>query len=225
MRRFVLIIGAAVGIVQTLATADEPAPKSVNGLPLLFHDSFESPGTDQWEFTDTAAWKIDRVDGNGILSQFKRRSDYEPPVRSPFNRAILKELKPGNMVLDVKVQSTIPDYNHRDMCLFFGYQDESHFYYVHLGKRADDHANQIFIVNGKPRVKISTSTTAGTNWTDDWHHARVVRNTASGKIEVFFDDMTKPVMTAVDKTFGAGRVGVGSFDDTGNFDDVRVYAE
>jgi hypothetical protein len=30
-------------------------------------------------------------------------------------------------------------------------------------------------------------------------------------------------MTAVDKTFVSGQVGVGSFDDTGRFDDLRVY--
>ncbi len=30
-------------------------------------------------------------------------------------------------------------------------------------------------------------------------------------------------MTAVDKTFTWGRVGIGSFDDTGNFDNILVY--
>jgi hypothetical protein len=32
-------------------------------------------------------------------------------------------------------------------------------------------------------------------------------------------------MTAIDKTFTKGQVGVGSFDDTGNFDQVLVYGE
>lgn len=43
----------------------------------------------------------------------------------------------------------------RDACLVFGYQDPSHFYYVHLGKQADDHANQVFIVNDAAQLKIS----------------------------------------------------------------------
>jgi hypothetical protein len=30
-------------------------------------------------------------------------------------------------------------------------------------------------------------------------------------------------MTATDKTFAWGQVGVGSFDDTGNWTDVKVY--
>jgi hypothetical protein len=50
-----------------------------------------------------------------------------------------------------------------------------------------------------------------------------MRQVRDGKIEVFFDDMKKPVMTAKDKTFTWGRVGVGSFDDTANWSDVRVH--
>jgi len=137
----------------------------------------------------------------------------------------VKDLVVGDFILDVKLQSTIKDYEHRDMCLFFGFQDPAHFYYVHFGKKADDHANQIFIVNNAPRKKISTTSTTGTPWTDDWHHARVVRNTGSGTIEVYFDDMEKPAMTATDKAFSWGQVGIGTFDDTGNFDDVTVYAK
>jgi hypothetical protein len=96
-------------------------------------------------------------------------------------------------------------------------------YYVHFGKKTDDHANQIFIVNESDRKKISTKTTPGTDWNDEWHHARIVRDAETGKIEVFFDDMKTPVMTAVDRTFTTGRVGVGSFDDTGQFDHVALY--
>ena len=61
------------------------------------------------------------------------------------------------------------------------------------------------------------------DWDDKWHHARVVRNVAQGTIDIYFDDMETPVMTAVDKTFSWGQVGIGSFDDTGNFDEVLVY--
>ena len=119
--------------------------------------------------------------------------------------------------------STIKDYNHRDLCLFFGYQDPAHFYYVHLGKKTDDHANQIFIVDGSDRKKISIKTTPGTNWTESWHKARIKRDIKSGSIEVFFDDMSQPVMTANNKNFTWGKIGVGSFDDTGDWADVKIF--
>jgi hypothetical protein len=108
------------------------------------------------------------------------------------------------------------------VCLFFGYQDPANFYYVHLGKQMDDRANQIFIVDDKPRTKISTKTTEGTPWDDNWHHLRVVRNVASGKIDVYFDDMRAPAMTAEDKTFAWGQVGIGTFDDTSAWDKIEL---
>lgn len=200
----------------TLVAADKE-------LPVLFTEDFEK-GADRWEPTDAAGWKLSDAGGKQgkVFSQFRKDSKYKPPHRSPYHIALVKELHVGEFQLDAKCRSTIKDYGHRDMCLFFGYQDAAHFYYVHLGKKTDDRANQIFIVNGADRKKISTKTTPGTNWTDDWHQVRVVHSTADGKIAVFFDDMKTPVMEATDKTFTWGRVGVGSFDDTGEWDDVTV---
>jgi hypothetical protein len=36
--------------------------------------------------------------------------------------------------------------------------------------------------------------------------------------------MNVPIMVAHDKTFEAGYVGLGSFDDTGKVDNVRIWA-
>jgi hypothetical protein len=212
------------GAAEKEGAAKKPPAAEFKGLPLLVFDDFESGKADRWEQSDPKAWKLTAQEGNHVYSQFQA-SKVENPVRSPFNRALIKELYVSDCVLDVKLQSTVKDYGHRDMCLFFGFQDPAHLYYVHLGKKADDHANQIFIVNNEPRKKISLESTPGTDWTDNWHHARVIRNAETGSIEVFFDNMEKPVMRAVDKTFTWGQVGIGTFDDTGNFDDVLVYGK
>jgi hypothetical protein len=50
----------------------------------------------------------------------------------------------------------------------------------------------------------------------------VERDVPSGGIRVFFDDDPSPVLSAVDRTLLAGRVGVGSFDETGEFRVVEV---
>jgi len=190
-------------------------------MPLLFQDDFKK-GADAWEPTDPKAWKVSDGKDAKVFSQFAQ-SKYKPPHRSPLNIALVKDLAVGDFVLDARVQSTARDYPHRDVCLFFGYQDPAHFYYVHLGRKTDDHANQIFIVNQADRKKISTQTTDGTPWDDGWHHVRIVRTVGDGTILVYFDDMKAPVMTATDKTFTWGRVGVGSFDDTANWTDIQLH--
>lgn len=191
-------------------------------LPQQIQLDFESPSLAAWSATDPSAWRIEPHDGGHVLHQFQQ-SQVQTPARSPFNRAVVQGLNVTDFDLEVDVQSTARDYPHRSLCLFFGYQDPAHFYYVHLGQQADDHANQIFIVNEAPRTKISTRTTAGTPWDDEWHHVKIRRRVESGLIEIYFDDMTTPVMTATDTTFGWGRVGVGSFDDTGRFDNLTLH--
>ena len=207
--------------VSLMLSPQVQAAENEQDLPQVYSDDFEQ-GAKQWQPTDESAWKVQQTDKGQVYSQFKKRSDYSPPHRSPYNISLLKDRLVSDFQLDVQVRSTHPDYGHRDVCLFFGYQDPAHFYYVHLGKKTDAHANQIFIVNDKPRTKISTKTTDGTDWDDKWHHVRIVRNTESGDIAVYFDDLETPVMTAQDKTFTWGQVGLGSFDDTGAWDDFQL---
>jgi hypothetical protein len=197
------------------ASASEPE------WPVLYETGFDNLRLSDWSTTDPNAWKLEEQGGNRVWHQFQQ-SQVQTPVRSPFNRAVVQGILVGDFQLDVDVQSTARDYPHRSLCLFFGYQDPAHFYYVHLGQRADDHANQIFIVNEAPRTKISRTTTEGTPWDNEWHRVRIRRSVSDGAIAVYFDDMESPVMTAQDRTFTWGRVGIGSFDDTGRFDNLTL---
>lgn len=217
IRLCVLVAVVSLSAFVPQASADEAEPQ------LVFRDRFDN-GSDHWEPTDAKAWRVEQSE-DGAIYRLHAASKYKPPHRSPLNIALLRDVTLGSFTLEAKVRSTSREYNHRDMCLFFGYQDPAHFYYVHFGKKTDDHANQIFIVDGADRKKISTETTPGTPWTNDWHSVKLVRNVEDGTIEVYFDDMEQPAMRAVDKTFVKGRIGLGSFDDTGDFDDVRIYGK
>jgi acetyl esterase/lipase len=198
------------------------AQEDVIGLPLLVQEDFEKDFS-RWETTDAASWeRLDRG-GNHSFGNNKRISNYQPKVRSPHNIALLRDVKVGDFTLVFKVRSTQDTGGHRDCCIFFGHQDSEHFYYIHLGAKPDPASGQVMIVNGEPRKPI-TENKKEVPWDDKWHTVKVVRNLASGSIEVYFDDMKTPHMTANDKTFSAGRIGIGSFDDMNEFDDIRLYA-
>lgn len=203
-----------------------PGGKDVPGqfmdLPLVVDEEFDQPAPDQWMPTDPAAWKFTR-DGDRSVYAMVKKSKYKPPVRSPESISVLADVYVSDFVLDVWLRSTTADYAHRDMCVFFGHQNPTHFYYVHFGLKSDASSNTIHIVNGKDRAPIVKTRTEGTPWTEGYHHVRVVRRVETGTIEAYFDDMTKPAMTAQDKTFSWGRIGVGSFDDTGNIDRIVLW--
>lgn len=200
-------------------TAAEPPASPL--LPLLFEEDFEQ-GAVNWAPTDPAKWKVTR-DGENHVYHLLGKSDYTPPHRSPHSLSLRKDLIVGQLEFTARVKTLQKPMPHRDMCLFFGYQDAAHFYYVHLGERTDPHANQIFIVNGADRVKISTKTSPGTPWKEDyWHLVKLVHDPKSGLIQVYFDDMQAPMMEARDTTFTHGQIGLGSFDDLGQWDDISV---
>jgi len=217
MSRLPLLL-AALFVLPCAVLAAEP---STGTVAIVIQEDFEN-GADRWGPMDPAAWRIRTTDQGKVYNQFKQ-SKYKPPHRSPFNIALLKDLLPCDFDLTVRVQSTHTTAGaHRDMCVFFGYQDPAHFYYVHLGRRPDPASSQIMIVNGAPRKMITENKSPGIPWDDGWHTVKVVRRVEDGLIEIYFDDMKKPKMVAHDKTFTWGQIGLGSFDDHGNWDDLEL---
>lgn len=241
LRRFralpgLLLLAGLAGLTAAIVTraAEENIPK---GWKLAYTQAFDRPESlAEFNATDATAWKIFQQEGGTIGTtgthetngggalELAKQSQYKPPFRSPVNIALLKGKPFGDFILEADLMQTGAEYGHRDMCLFFGFQSPSRYYYAHLATKADPNAHNIFIVHDQPRKNIAKTTTAGVNWgLNVWHKVRLERKTAEGLIKVYFDDMTLPVMVAEDKTFTAGLVGFGSFDDTGRIDNVRIW--
>ena len=205
----------ALCIFATLTSAILAEEKE---LPVVHREDF-SKDASAWQTTDDSKWKLTTVDGNQVF-ELLGVSKYRPPFRSPHSIALLKDKIVGSFVLTARIQTTQTSRGHRDLCFFFNYQDPSHFYYLHLGEKPDPNSSQIFIVNHAPRKNLILSK-EGIPWKNgQFHDLKIVRDVESGKIDVYFDDMAKPVKSAVDKTFTWGQVGIGSFDDKGYFDDI-----
>ena len=138
------------------------------------------------------AWRIGDRRRRPVLEQYQA-SKYEPKVRSPFNIALIEGL-------DVWPTSCSTCRSARPaattatatLCLFFSHQDPSHFYYVHLGKEADPHANSIFLVNDEPRVSIAKERTTAPPGTTTGTTSGSSARSPPGTIAVYFDDMETP---------------------------------
>ena len=195
-----------------MVLADEPST--------VFEEQFET-GIDRWQLLDPKTWSLSKNQDNTTFEITKRETEYQPPVRSPGHVALIKDMELSSFEITFRVRSTKDTGNHRDCCVFFAYQDDQHFYYVHLGAKPDPASGQIMIVREAPRLALTKNENL-TPWDDQWHHVRLVRRMPEGTIEVYFDSMDKPLMSVVDQTFDRGRIGIGSFDDMNEFDDVVV---
>jgi hypothetical protein len=146
-------------------------------------------------------------------------------IRRPAALAILKSEPLKTLTLSAELRSTAPvDLAVRDVQLIVGYQSPSQFYYVHLAAKTDAVHNGIFLVNNADRKRIDEPTSRARFVDQAWHRVRLERDVTSGAIRVFVDDDKTPALTAVDRTLAWGRVGVGSFDETGEFRNIQVVA-
>jgi len=227
-----VFLGASLTAPPRALPADKLASKPAGarvpkGYKLVYSQTFDKADSlRDFEFTNPGKWTWapwDKAKANGCLESLGP-GKYQPKFRSPLIIALISDRLFGDFILEADLAQTGREYGHRDLCLFFGFTTPSKYYYVHMATTADRNAHNVFLVNDKPRTNIADKTTKGVRWgTEKWHHVRLERKASDGTIRVFFDDMTKPIMEANDKTFPTGLVGFGSFDDSGRVDNVRIW--
>jgi hypothetical protein len=174
----------------------------------------------QWQFEDPAAWEW-QGEGETTTLVLKKPSQYKPKVRRPFNLAWFSEAEWGSFTLTCEARLDVFNKGNNDLCIAFAGVSDSEFYYAHLGETADGVHLQLHVVNQADRKAITTNRAKVLPWQPNhWHQIKLVRDASSGSIKVWFEDQV--VLEACDKTFGKGRIGLGSFDDLGAFRKVVI---
>ena len=206
---------AALSIFTTSIPA-RPAPRTIN-----FSDNFSSGKLDAWQLPFPEDWVVKQEGSLHFLHMLRSREPLVP--RRPQQFALLKGITVGSFTLETRLRR-----EGRSMLIVFNYVDSLHFYYTHLsvdpGAKVDVH-NGIFMVDGAPRRRIAGLEAAPALPDANWHKVRVQRDVTSGWIMVFMDDDPQPRFSVIDSTFKCGQVGVGSFDETGDFTDFELSSD
>jgi hypothetical protein len=222
-RRFLVFVAAFPALAVLLCAC---ARNDGAGRALLMSSDFESGTADGWRPKDPGSWRV--VDDGGSKVYELAAPGSQGAVRAPTSWSLWEGREVSSFELSGRLRChTDAATIFRDMCVFFHFQDPTHFYYVHFAGTSDGVHNIIGLVNGADRVKINAEPAGESVFrlTDrEWHAFKVVRDAATGEIRAYLDDMETPILTARDLTLGRGLVGVGSFDDTGAFDDLALRA-
>jgi hypothetical protein len=218
--RISAVILAVIGVIALYAVPAFAAAScgGTRAANISIQDNFNSGNLKAWATRFPEDWEILK-EGDLHYLHMKRNRPPELP-RHPVQFALLKNVNVGSFALDVKVRS-----RESSMIVVFNYVDPLHFYYVHLsdnpGTKISVH-NGIFIVDGGPRRRIAGMTASPALPDHSWHDVRIVRDVRTGSIQVFVDNETVPRFSVVDHTFTCGQVGFGSFDETGDFAQLRL---
>jgi hypothetical protein len=209
---FALLAAGVLGAL-TVAFGALPVARSIQ-----FSDNFSSGTLDRWQFPYPEDWVVQSEGSLHFLHMLHSREPLVP--RHPMQFALLKGVNVGSFTFQARVRR-----EGSSLLIVFNYVDTLHFYYTHLsvdpGAKVDVH-NGLFIVDGGPRRRIAGVEASPVLPDKDWHKIRVQRDVPSGSIEVFVDADPSPRFSVVDHTFNCGQVGMGSFDETGDFTDVRL---
>jgi hypothetical protein len=201
--------------------------EGMSELPLLASYDFEDGQAEGWQTNIPEHWQVVEKDGSMVYELVSPGQQGE--IRGPTSWSILPEHDVTSFVvtgrLKCKAEASNP---HRDMCIIFHFQNPTHFGYVHFSASSDGLHNIIGLVNGADRVKINSEPPGESVFRlsdNDWHRFKVTYDAETGDMKAFLDDMDTPILTACDETLAHGFVGIGSFDDTGYFDDIILQGK
>ncbi len=182
-----------------------------------WHVDFEKGGLESWHVPLPADWELAVEDGNHFL-----RLAEEGPIGDPRRPVKFALWEPG-CVSDFQAQVKMRR-GGKSLLVAFGFQDRGHFYYAHVSRDDGDSRvhNGVFKVSGGKRYRIGGMGAKPVLPTTDWRTVRVARKTGPGSIHVYINGEDQARFHVVDTSFSYGWVGVGSFDETGDFDDFQL---
>jgi hypothetical protein len=188
---------------------------ALGALTLNAADSVTTFGR-AWAVPYAADWKLD----GGILRLVVSRGPLPGP-RRPIQFALTEVPKYDRLTVEADVMPLA-----RSLMIVFAYRDAAHFDYAHLSidtAAREPHHNGIFHVYDGERVRISAeSGPAPFAASGRWYHVRLTHDARAGDVRVMVDGRDVPALHAVDLSLGAGQVGIGSFDETAAFRDLKI---
>lgn len=175
-----------------------------------------------WTVPVASDWRADKEHGAEVLHLVTNRGPLPGP-RRPIQFALADVPDYGRLKLEADVMAL-----GRSLLIVFAYRDAAHFDYAHLstdtGAQQPVH-NGIFHVYGGERVRISSEQgPAAFAANERWYHVELTHDAGSGQVAVKLDGQPVPALEAIDKSLGSGKAGVGSFDETGAFRNVKISA-
>ena len=185
---------------------------------LMAADSIGAFGQ-KWTVQSASDWAVE----NNAL---RLKVSAEPPAgqpRRPTKFALLESKPYSKVTVDVEVKR-----NARSVIVVYAWQDDVHYNYAHISSDAaatQNVHNGMFHIFGGERARISSLDGPASLTTQDWTPVKLVYDGESGRCYVEVNGKRNPSLEAVDLSLRWGRVGLGSFNETGDFRNFRVTGE
>ena len=190
-------------IAVSLFAAEPPKKETIQAFGM----EWEVPFASEWSFQD------------GVLKMLKARPQEKDP-RRPVQFALAKTQPYSDVEIDVEMKR-----DKGSMIIVYAWQQEGRFNYAHLSVDAPTKQpvhNGIFHCFGGDRVRISPLEGPSSLPTEEWTPVKLIYSAKTGEVRVWANNITTPALRGIDLSLGAGRIGLGSFFETGQFRNLRI---
>lgn len=203
------------GIQDRSSGANDVAPGSNISVVYESSEGFENGIIPVgWSPLIASRWSVVMNEGDNALHL--NTTSYSPLTGERPGEIILLPNSYEDFTFEVQAKLNEPMSNaNADYVLVFGYQDKNNYYYM-LFNNAQNNTQLFRVIDGS-REELNT---ADSDWITDTAYHTVSIKRQDNRIEVRFDN--KVVLQTTDSTFGAGQLGLGSYNDSAYFDNVRV---
>ena len=202
---------AGPGPASAVSDAVTPTPAAAGTGQRVISEDFETSAGGVAPVTG-GTWGV--ASGRYVLSA---PADGGPAVPNA-NLAVDDTVVAGDFTLTASAATTATDSPFNDFSVVFGYRDPADYWFASFSESNDGNTSGIFRVAGDVRTELAdirTPIVAGT-----LYPVRIERQ--GGSIRVFRSG--EQVASVTDPTLRDGRVGFGSRNDGGTFDDLVVTA-
>jgi hypothetical protein len=214
-------------LATRLIAAPDLAPASkaaAPDFPVVFSETFDG-GLSGWMPRESTRWETTATTNPNL----KLVARGEPgPFRAPLSWIVRGEHRPaGSFTLTARgLCHTSLETPGRDLLLIVGWKGPLDYTYIHFSAENSKVHNVIMRVKPDGREQLPHATRpAAKLLKKDWQTIRVWYDKPTGMLRCYVDEMETPMMSCKIGDLPTGAVGVGSFDDMVEFDDVVLKAE
>jgi len=172
-----------------------------------------------WSVDQSSDWTVE----NNALRLLNKAEPAAGKPRRPTKIALVESASYRKVTIDADVKR-----NGKSVILVYGWQDADHYNYAHI---SSDEASKVRVHNGMfhvfggDRVRMSGFDGPASLPTPDWTPVRLVFDGDTGLCYVEVNGQRNPSLEAVDMDLKWGRVGFGSFNETGDIRNLKITGE
>ena len=196
----------------------DTGPGPVDPKDLVVSEDFEDNVANDWDPGKGSRWDI--VWNEGSRRYFLNTTEFLEDNGAMGEMSIYrkKEFADFTFECDLKSADAAVGNSFPDLDIVYGYQDSRNYYYVMFNGEPNETA--IYQLENGIRTRLDGY--SGRTLEDGrYHHIKIMRK--GTRVTVYYD--SKKILDDSDGTFGVGEIAVGSFNDSGYFDNIKISGD